>query len=156
MAEKKAVRLADESHGMPPTWPPLFAVSSSKNVFINGRGAIRVSDHWNKTKPGVPDSGPARPTWSTHQQFSEMHMTFQQASLGVSGEGKGPIITISGAPGVFVNKLKLMREYQDQLSNGDAAITASDNVFVGDQRSRLRWSEGTFPEKKATISCGNI
>lgn len=42
----KATRLGDMSTGHPHCYPPTASAQASGNVFVNGRGQVRVGDAW--------------------------------------------------------------------------------------------------------------
>jgi uncharacterized Zn-binding protein involved in type VI secretion len=104
-----AVRLdVDGSTGHDGFKPRPSATSGSADVFINGHGAVRVSDTWpNHVNPKQPSSPHVNP----HN--------------GVQGTGSGT---------VFVNGLALARigdTINDENGSKDACAAGSPDVFCG-------------------------
>jgi uncharacterized Zn-binding protein involved in type VI secretion len=103
-----AVRLGDGSTGHDGFKPRPSATSGSTDVFINGQGAVRVSDPW--------------PNHSNPKQSSSPHVNPHN---GVQGTGSAT---------VFVNGLALARigdTINDENGSKDANSAGSPDVFCG-------------------------
>jgi uncharacterized Zn-binding protein involved in type VI secretion len=95
---KPVARINDTSIGHN-GFPSSIATSGSTNVFVNGRGALRVTD-----------------SFTPHSKTEGDNVIYHNA-----------IVSSSGSPSVFVNGKPLCR-VGDNLSCGDTVGTGSGNV----------------------------
>jgi uncharacterized Zn-binding protein involved in type VI secretion len=92
-----AVRLGDSCTGHGP-FPPRANDSASSNVFINGRGAHRIGDHWVMhcdPLPSCHDGSAATGSSSVFVNGRALCRVGDQVSCGSA--------MASGSPNVFVN-----------------------------------------------------
>ena len=96
-----AARLGDPTTGHGAFSPRSSAATGSTDVFINGRGAVRVGDSWPEHSDGN----------SSHEHDPLSKQT-------------------TGSPTVFVNGQPLAR-IGDSISCGDAVAAGSEDVISG-------------------------
>ena len=137
----KIVALGDEAAATD-KFPPLYAVSATKTVFISKKPMVVIGDEWNKQPLEDIDTGPARQKWSDHLEWQGNHTSFITSSLGAAPLGTGPVVTFEGDPTVFAEGGSVMREQMDLISDHSIVPTASGTGTGSPQPAHLKWKNG--------------